>query len=284
MVSTHRKHHRCYTGSMYLGIDVGGTKTLVATLNRRGEISESIKFPTPPKYSDFVVELTSNVAKLTTQEWLAGAIAAPGVMDRKKGTFLAGGNLKWHNSPLLKDVEKITKCPMLLENDAKLAGLSEALLLKKQYKKVLYITISTGIGTGLIVDGKIETNLANMESGDIMVQHGNKLVAWEKVASGKAVFEKYGKRAADINDQKTWHAIVKTWTAGFLDLIAITQPEAIVIGGSVGSYVPKYHDLLVAELEKYATPVAPVPPILQAQRPEEAVVYGCYELARSVYA
>ena len=58
----------------------------------------------------------------------------------------------------------------------------------------------------------------------------------------------------------------------------------VVLGGGVGHYLEKYHHLLVTELKKYATPMVPIPPIIKAQRPEEAVVYGCYDLARSVYA
>lgn len=269
---------------MYVGIDIGGTKTLIAALTNEGVIHESLKFPTPERYDDFLVELKTNVAKITAKDFRAGAVAAPGTIDRSKGVFVRGGNLKWRDEHIQRDVERITHCPMLLENDANLAGLSEAMLLKDKHAKVLYLTISTGIGGGFIVNQQIDASMADVEPGQIMLQRGDKIVKWESFASGKAIYERYGLKASEIDDPKIWSAIVKDWTVGFLDLLAVTEPDIIVLGGGVGHYLEKYHDLLVAELKKYATPMVPIPPIVKAQRPEEAVVYGCYDLARSVYA
>lgn len=269
---------------MYVGIDIGGTKTLVAALTNEGVIHESAKFPTPEKYDDFLVELASTVANLSTKEFRAGAVAAPGEIDRKKGIFIIGGNLRWKHEPVQRDVERITHCPMILENDANLAGLSEAMLLKDKHAKVLYLTISTGIGGGFIVNQKIDPTLADIEPGQMMVQRGNTLVKWESFASGKAIYEKYHQKASDIEDPTIWEAVAKNWTAGFIALLAITQPDVIVLGGGVGHYLPKYHKFLIAEIEKYITPVIDVPPIIIAKRPEEAVVYGCYDLARSIHA
>jgi predicted NBD/HSP70 family sugar kinase len=269
---------------MYVGIDIGGTKTLVAALNNEGVIHESLKFPTPPDYDEFLRELRVTVANLTTKDFKAGAVAAPGQIDREHGLFERGGNLQWRNKHIQHDIERIVHCPMLLENDANLAGLSEAMLLKDKHAKVLYLTISTGIGGGFIVDQQIEPNMADIEPGQIMLQRGDKVVKWESFASGKALFERFHQKASDIEDPAIWDAMVRDWALGFIDLIAITEPEVIVLGGGVGHYLPKYHKQLVDELKKYATPLVHIPPIIKAQRPEEAVVYGCYDLARSVYA
>jgi len=269
---------------MYVGIDIGGTKTLLAALTNEGVITESIKFPTPEKYDDFLVELATNVAKLTTKDFRAGAVAAPGVIDRKHGIFEQGGNLTWKNVHLQRDAEHITHCPMLIENDANLAGLSEAMLLKNKHAKVLYLTISTGIGGGFIVNQQIDPTMADIEPGQMMLQRGDHIVKWESFASGKAMYEKYRLKASEITDPTIWKAVVKNWAIGFVDLLAVTQPDVIVLGGGVVHYLPKYHDFLVDELKKYHTPLVPIPPIIKAQRPEEAVVYGCYDLARSVYA
>jgi predicted NBD/HSP70 family sugar kinase len=268
---------------MYVGIDIGGTKTLVAALTNEGIIHESLKFPTPANYDDFLVELKATVAKLTTKDFRAGAVAAPGTIDRKHGRFVRGGNLQWQDVPVQHDVERITHCPMLLENDANLAGLSEAMLLKDKHAKVLYVTISTGIGTGYIVDQKIDPGMADSEGGSLMLQRGDKLVKWESFASGRAIYDKYQQKASEIEDPAIWQAVVRDWAVGFIDLIAVVEPDVIVLGGGVGHYLEKYHDLLVAELNKYASPMVPIPPIIKAQRPEEAVVYGCYDLARSVH-
>jgi glucokinase len=63
----------------------------------------------------------------------------------------------------------------------------------------------------------------------------------------------------------------------------MTQPEVIVIGGSVGSYFDRYGSLLAEEIRKYEMPLVKLPRLLQAQRPEQAVVYGCYDLAKQLY-
>jgi predicted NBD/HSP70 family sugar kinase len=270
---------------MYLGVDIGGTKTLVAVLDQNGVILVSLRFATPADYDDFLHELKHVIQdELPMQDFRAGCVAAPGTIDRRHGRFEQGGNLKWQNVPLQRDIERITGCPMLIENDANLAGLSEAMLLKDTHARVLYLTVSTGIGGGFIVDQQIEPNLADLEPGQIMLQRGDRIVKWESFASGKAIFDQYHKKAAEINSKATWKAIVKNLAVGMVDVLAVTQPDVVVIGGGVGAHLEKFHDVLVAELQKYATPLVPVPPILKAQRPEEAVVYGCYDLARGVYA
>ncbi len=269
---------------MYIGIDIGGTKTLIAALNDEGVIHESLKIPTPEDYGEFMQNLNASIVKLTTNDFRAGVVGAPGAIDRKRGIFKQGGNLRWKNVPLQRDIERITNCPVIIENDANLAGLSEAMLLKDKHARVLYLTISTGIGGGFIVDQRIDPTMANTEPGDLMLQRGNRLVKWESFASGRAIYERYHQKASDIEDPKIWQSIVKNWVVGFLDLLAVMEPDIVVLGGGVGHYLPKYHDLLVEELNKYATPMVKIPPIVQARRPEEAVVYGCYDLARSIYA
>ena len=268
---------------MYLGIDIGGTKTLVAALSDNGEIAASTKFATPENYEEFLKELTKVLHELPFSDFRAGCVAAPGTIDRRKGVFEHGGNLHWHGERIQHDIERITLCPMLIENDANLAGLSEAMLLK-QHHKVLYITVSTGIGTGFIVDQRIDPSMADSEGGQLMLQRGDRIVAWESFASGKAITRRYGKRASEITDKATWEAISKDLAVGVIDLLAVTQPDVVVVGGSVGHYLERFHDPLVAALQHYATPMIPIPPIVKAQRPDEAVIFGCYDLARGMYA
>ena len=268
---------------MYLGIDIGGTKTLVATLNSDGVILEKIKFHTPENYSDFIEELAACVDKLSTKKFVACGVALPGHLDRKNGIGTVMGNLPWKNVYVEDDVKKLLDCPVVIENDAKLAGLSEAMLLKDTYSRVVYITVSTGIGVGAIIDQKIDPFLMNAEAGKMPLEHGGKMVAWESFASGKAIVERYGKMASQITDRSTWKHIAHDLAIGLIDVIAIIQPEVIVVGGSVASYFEKFGDLLEEELKRYEVPLVPIPTIMPAARPEEAVVYGCYDLAKSEY-
>jgi predicted NBD/HSP70 family sugar kinase len=263
----------------YGAIDVGGTKTLVAIFNQDGEVVEKFKFPTPPEYENFLTELEKTFNGFETQELHATALAMPGLIDHDHGILVSYGNLPWKNVHAVADIEKIVNCPVVLENDAKLAGLSEALLIP-EYERVLYVTISTGIGTGLIVHGKIDRPLRSSEAGQMMLVHKGKLEKWESFASGKAIVARYGKRAAELDDPEAWKVLSRDFAQGFLTLIATIQPDAIVIGGGVGSHFDKFGDLLIAELKKYETPMVPVPPILAAKNPEEAVIHGCFALLK----
>lgn len=267
----------------YIAIDIGGTKTLVCSLSDEGVIEESIKFPTDDDYPTFLEGLRSHIASLKTNDFRAGAIAAPGRINRKKNIIERCGNLDWENVDILRDVEPLAGCPLRLENDAKLGALSEAMLLKDAYGKVLYVTISTGIGMGLIENGVINTTIGDGGGRAMILAYQDKLMPWESFASGSAIVRKYGKLAAEINDKKTWSEIVRTFTPGFLELIAVLNPEVIVVGGGAGHYLEKFHDLLVADLGQYETPMLKIPPILPAQRPDEAVIYGCYDYARQKY-
>lgn len=268
---------------MYVGVDVGGTKTLVAALDDHGVIKESKKFPTPKSYEHFLLELKHLAAHMEHREFKAGSIALPGLIDHKHGRGLAFGNLPWENVNAQYDVQRVFNCPIAVENDAKLAGLSEAMLIKYEFERVLYVTISTGIGYGLIMDGVIERTIGDGGGRAFELEHRGKRMSWEDFAGGRAIVENYGKRAADIDDKETWRQICRDLAKGMIQLIAILEPEVIVIGGSVGTYFPRYGKILAEELKKYELPMVKLPALRQAQRPEEAVVFGCYDYAKQVY-
>lgn len=265
---------------MYLAVDIGGTKTLVASFTNSGELREQVRFATPKEYPEFLVQLSEMISGLSTHKFKAACIAIPGMVDRKKGVGVAFGNLDWKNLPIKKDVKKFLDCPVIIENDANLAGLSEADNVKEDFRKVLYLTVSTGIGSGIIIDDVIDPDFADSEAGQMKVQFQEKLQKWESIASGSAIKKRYGKIAAEINDQATWKEISHRLAIGINTLIATIQPDVIIFGGGVGTHFKKYHKLLKAELEKYSTPLTPVPPLKQAAHAEQAVIYGCYILAR----
>ena len=268
---------------MYLAVDIGGTKTLVASLTNEGVITERLRFETPPNFNDFINLLAKNVEKLTTDNFLACGVGVPGRLNRDKGIGIAMGNLPWKNVPVKERIQKIVHCPVIVDNDANLAGLSEAMLVKHTYDRVLYVTISTGIGTGIIVDQAIDAAFADSEGGQMLLEHNDKLQQWEDFASGSAIVRRYGKRAHDITDAPTWKHIAHDLAVGLIDLIAVIQPQIIIIGGSVGTYLERFKEPLVEALKDYATPLVPIPPIAKAKRPEDAVLYGCYDLAKSMY-
>ena len=263
---------------MYLGIDVGGTKTLLAVFSTEGQILKQEKFPTPDKYEGFIAELQKALQNFSEYQIVAGCCALPALIDRPRGIGLEFGRLPWTNIPIKKDLEKLLAVAKIyIENDAKLAGLSEALLTHGKYKNILYLTIGTGIGDGIITDGKIDVDYQDTEAGQMVLEHDGKLVKWEDMASGRAIVQRYGKKAKDIEGPKVWQDYVKLLAPGIDALVATLQPDAIIIGGGVGSHFDKFHSYLNEELKKYENNMIKMPPLLKAQRPEEAVIYGCYD-------
>ncbi len=269
---------------MYAGIDIGGTKTLAASLDANGVIIEKIRFETPKSYDEFLIELHKAFQQIEAKDFTAGGVGLPAThLDRQHGLGVSFSNLPWINIPIQHDLERLLGCPFVFDNDAKLAALSEAMLVKDEYSKVLYVTISTGIGLGLVVNQVIDTSFGDGGGRTMLVEHNGRLESWEGFASGHAIVERYGKMAKDIDDTETWLAIVRDLKVGFLELIALTQPDIVVIGGSVGTHFKKYGALLTTELKKYETPLFSIPPLIGAGRPEEAVIFGCYDLAKATF-
>jgi predicted NBD/HSP70 family sugar kinase len=268
---------------MILTIDVGGSKVLVATFDDEGSIEKSQKFKTPVMYPDFIDELKKTVREMLGDEQPEiCAIALPGVLDRDNGVALHFGNLPWENVRIRDDLSDVLHCAIILENDAKAAGLAEASTVHDLYSRVLYITVSTGIGIGLTVDGSIDHSIHDAGGRAIMLEHQGKIMAWEEFASGKALYTRTGKLASDLeNDSPEWYGIARNVAIGLINLISAYSPECIVIGGGVGAHLEKFHEKLHEELELYRSDlIAKLPQIRKAQHPEEAVIYGGYLLAK----
>lgn len=270
-----------YNLGMILAVDVGGTKTLLALFDKSGQILQHKRFATGKKYVDFIDQLKSNSAELGSGQSVSTVVCAlPGELDRKHGVGLVFGNLAWRNVPIAHDLAKVfPDAKVLIENDAKLAALSEALSHKK-YKKALFLTISTGIGDGLTINGMIDANYNDSEAGQMVLEHDGKLQKWEDFASGRALKSKYGKLASEIDDERIWYKFTEGLAQGIDVLVAAFHPDVIIIGGGVGAHFDKFGHFLIHNLKKYENKMVKMPPIVAAKRPEEAVIYGCYELAK----
>ena len=264
-----------------MAIDIGASKTLCAAFSPAGQLLSQYKFPTAKNYQKFLKELDKAVHQEPGDyQFTEVCCAVPGRVDRKRGIGEVFGNLAWRNVPIKEHLKKLLGSAVLIENDANLAGLSEALLVQKKYKRVLYLTLSTGIGDGFIVNGKIDPTLADSEAGQMMVEHRGRIAAWEDFASGRALKDRYGKLAREIDDPMIWDAYAKDVAAGLNELLAVLQPEVVIIGGSMGTQLDKFGSSLLHELERHPNKMVDIPPIVKAQRPEEAVIYGCYELIK----
>ncbi len=267
----------------YLGIDIGGTKTFVALLDNNGVIQNQRRFETPKDYQVFLATLETNLAEFDVKNITATGVGVPGHLDRENGIAIGFGNLPWKEIPIKEDIHKLTGCPVVIENDAKLAGLSEAKILEGAFSKILYITLSTGIGTSLIVDEIIDTQFGDGGGNSLILEHDGKSVSWESFASGKAIVQRFGKRAEDIQDAATWRIIAADVAAGLIDLLAMVEPDVVVFGGGVGQFLPRFKKFLEADLKRFENPLLTIPPLRTAAQAEEAVIYGCYDLAKATY-
>jgi len=261
---------------MIITIDTGGTKTLVSSFGKNGRMGESIKFPTPPKPIGYVDTLTTIIRERYGHETVdVIVVALPGII--REGVAVWCQNLGWSNfdaSNALKDL--LPGVPVLVENDANLAGLAETRALHPVPISSLYITISTGIGSGICTNGYIDPGLRYSEAGRALVEYDGRVQPWETFASGHAIVAVYKKFARDITSKRTWRQIADRISRGFLAVIPILQPDVIIIGGSVGTYFDRYALFLEGILKEQLPAHIPCPKIVQARHPEEAVIYGCY--------
>lgn len=264
---------------MLVTVDTGGTKTLIASFEQDGTMGESIKFPTPLDQNEYLSllrkTLNDNYGDKTVE---AVVLAVPGVV--RNGVMIGGGNLGWKNFDLKKALTGVLgSAPVLIENDANLAGLGETRILDPMPISALYVTISTGIGTGMIINGQIEPGMRHSEGGAMMLANNGRLETWESFASGKAINIRYKKFAKDITSEETWNEIAERISRGFLAVVPIIQPEVIIIGGSIGTYFERYSIQLSAIIQSSLLPHIAMPMIQQAKYPEEAVIYGAYYYA-----
>ena len=269
---------------MIVTIDTGGTKTLLALFSDQGTLLKSHRFPTPHDQRDYLAELPVQLAgfisDIDRDQIRALALASPGLIKENVIDW-GGGNLQWQNVDVASALRPLLPIgtPVLVNNDARLGGLGEVRALSQYPAMALYITISTGIGVGIVTNGRLDPNIPNNEAGHMVLEYNGNLQRWETFGSGKAIKTIYGKFASEIDDPATWREITDRMSRGFLALIPTLQPDLIIIGGSIGTHFAKYGDLLQATLQERLDPNIAIPPLVQAKNPEEAVAYGGYYYA-----
>lgn len=264
---------------MLVAVDTGGTKTLVASFLEDGQIGEQFKFPTPKSTQEWTVMLREVLETRFGHETVeAIVVAMPGIV--KDGVAIWCNNLKWMNFDVARALKGVLgNAPLLIENDANLAGLAETRQLKHIPPLSLYVTVSTGIGSGIITGGKINPELRYSEAGRSLVEFDGSVREWETFASGKAIYKAYGKYARDITSKRIWGHIADRISRGFLAIIPVLQPDVIIIGGSIGTYFEHFGKDLENRLKEHLPSHIPTPKIVQAKHPELAVIYGCYYYA-----
>lgn len=261
----------------YLAIDIGGTKTLIATLSERGHITRRAKFLTPQNLDDFLNTLAQTLAtSFRDASPSLIVVAVPGFVKDNRPVWF--GNRPWENPPIFEVVQKQFKCPIFFENDASLATVYESRLYSGTS---IYLTFSTGIGGGIAKKGVlVQPYSNNFEPGHNFYHWEGKNLEWEDIASCRALETKYGVMATDIKGREAYKDIASRLSLGLADIISVLNPRTIIIGGPLGMLYPRFFLHLRHLLRQSLGRKAKLPRIVRARYPKESVIHGVYVYAK----
>lgn len=252
---------------MYLAIDIGGTKTLIALFSKRGRVVRRQKFKTAQGSKTFVQELKDNLEPFKKDKIKCLVVAIPGVVQ--KNYSVKFGNRNWRDFDLINPLKDLFKCPIYFENDASLAALYESYRLPG---KTVFLTFSTGIGGGIAKDNQILAESSGFEPGHTIYHFDGKDKEWEDIAAASAIENSYHvDRATSLREKPILKDIAARIYLGLPDIVKKYQPDTIILGGPLGKIFKLYEPYLPHDLEvKFRRP----------RRPTESVIYGCYLLAK----
>jgi len=145
-----------------IGIDIGGTNVTIALVTEKGEITRKIRFPTRPKEGksqtiERIGEGLEEIVKSVPFDSIHGVgIGAAGDIDQERGIIRFSPNLFWKNVPLVNLIRRKFKLKVVLENDANAAAWGTYILEHgRKVRNLLCVTLGTGVGGGIIIEGKI---------------------------------------------------------------------------------------------------------------------------------
>lgn len=229
---------------MFLVFDIGATNMRLATSEDGKSLSEIRIVPTPQSFADGIKLFEETLHQLTN-----GSISA-----------CAGGitrALNWNPETLTDELQKMINAPAIVENDAAVGGLGEALFgAGKGYKIVAFLTISTGVGGARIVNGQIDQNAIGFEPGYQIISNGQNL---QQLISGYGIEKRYQKKPEDLKEPDLWQQVARNLSFGLNNITVMWSPDIIVLGGSVMQSID-IDD--VGENLKQVLTVFPNPPIV----------------------
>ncbi len=248
---------------MKLGaIEAGGTKMLCAIGDEKGNIEEKIWIPTTtpeetiPKMISFFLE----------HDIEALGIGAFGPVDLNRnsksyGHILDTPKIAWRHYDLLGSMKRALQLPIGIDTDVNAACLGEMTFgVAKGLDCVIYLTIGTGIGAGISVNGSLLHGMLHPEAGHIMLKrHPMDSFAgicpyhkdcFEGLASGPAIYARYGKQAAELQgEDQVWEMEAYYIAQALMNYIMILSPQKIILGGGV-MHQQQLFPLIRQELEK----------------------------------
>lgn len=261
---------------MLAAIDIGGTKIRILLANKKIKIIAESIIATPKDRNTALVKITKGLRELAGNYKIeAIGITCPGPIDKKNGMILDPRNLTWGNIKICKYLQDKFDCPCILEHDATAGGIAEAKLGSARNKStVLFITISTGIGTSIIIDGQPLPSPYNSEGGTHIIQTQSfPGQQFQDIAGGRAIERQYSKHPQLISSNKDWDQIAKNLSIGIYNLSVIIQPDIVVLAGGVVVHFNKF----IKPLHKYLAKqdaLYPLPPIVKAKFVKTAPAIG----------
>ena len=297
-----------------IGVDLGGTKILTAVVHCSNRIIAKVKADTEANFgADHVIKkINESIYKAMelsniSQNQVAGiGICSPGPLSVSEGTVLYVATLGWNNVPIRRLIHDEFKIPVFLENDCNAAAFAELCLgAGRGYKDIVYVTISTGIGSGIIINKEIYHGKhdAAGEFGHICVEENGRkcscgnLGCLQAYASGTSIaeiyMENYGgvsnvdcqqvEKAAyngDVQALKIWRQAGEKLGQGVSIMLMLLDPELIIIGGGVSKAWSLFYGHMVNEIKKHTYKmISDDLSIVPAQLGEDAGVLGAAIIA-----
>jgi glucokinase len=272
-----------------ISIDLGGTNTRVALFNSRFKIISRVKFLTKqfPSRKKLIAKITQGVSalvrdnKIEKKKILGLGIGVPGPVDYAKGKIHYLPNiLGWQNTPVKNILEKKLGLKVCVDNDVNLMALAETKLgIAKNRKNVVCVTLGTGVGGGLILEGKLfrGTDFCAGEIGHMPINiHGprcncggrgcleryvgNKFVlrqAQTKLKMRNITLEKLSRLAEDGNKiaLAIYHSFAENIGVALTGVVNLINPEIIVIGGGLSFAGDFIFKKIKQTIDKRAMPV-----------------------------
>ncbi|WP_327093226.1 ROK family glucokinase [Nonomuraea sp. NBC_01738] len=305
-----------------IGVDIGGTKVAAGVVDERGEVVEHALRPTPADQPDLVAETVADVVRELAEgrEIEAVGVGAAGFVDETRSIVRFAPNLAWREEPLQKKIGDLVGLPVVVENDANAMAWGETRFgAGRGQTHVVCITVGTGIGGGLVFDGKLFRGRWGMgaELGHMQVVPEGRLCGcgnlgcWEQYASGNALvadareiaatqperarvlLEVSGgsiegeeiTEAARLGDDASLAAFanVADWLGqGMADLAAILDPGCFIIGGGVSRAADLFFERTKETFARQLTGRGhrPVADVRLAELGASAGVVGAADLAR----
>jgi glucokinase len=289
------------------GIDLGATNVRVAIADPDGEIEARRAIPYPGGDPEKLLHsIGRTVDDLVRGVWTTATVSAigmalPGMVDPERGTVASAANLPgWGDVDIGAVLAKPRNVPFAAENDANAAAIGEQWLgSAKGMHTFVFVALGTGIGAGVVVDGKLHHG-AHLLAGEVayfpMTPEHIRAPGWqhclEGVTGGRAIASKavdlFGPeaKASDLFDAaRNGHAAASAWlretqeiiAMALADIAALLDPEAIILGGGVTAAQGERFVAPIRELVRACTPSRT--PILLSELGEDAQILGAVRLA-----